>query len=128
MSHNRKHENGWVSSPEQQHKQRIARSHARLNGVLEEDSLVNGPTGKSKGAQATNSPRKLPDNRFQSIVKQLDGGQRMNGTSDHDSRSVAGESERSKPIGKRQPRKLSVAYATNQGNGTDGINGTHDGG
>jgi len=131
--HKTSNRNGTVSFPEQQHKHRVAHSHTRLNGVLEEEGITNGTKGRSKVTQNTNSPRRLPDDRFQSIRKQLDGDKKMNGVngtserSDPDSQSVAGESVVSKPTNRRQPRKLSVAHAVNGANGINEINGTHDG-
>lgn len=112
------YESDWISSPEQQHKHRVAHSHAQLNGVLQGEGITNGAKAKRV---TTNSPRKLPDNRFQSIRKQLDRDRTANGangTSTYDSQSAAGESEVSKPAVRRQPRKLSVAQTAS---GIDGV-------
>lgn len=113
--------NGVSSSPEHQRRRRLERTHARLNGVLNDEGITKGDKGTQKSIANTSSPRKLPDDRFQSIVKQLNGTKRMNGVNgvaDHDLGSVAGDSNSERPMGKKQPRKLSVAHAANGVDGT----------
>jgi hypothetical protein len=62
------------------------------------------------------SPRKLPEDRFNSIVKRLNyaatGTNGVNSThSTQDDQSVAGASDiSSKPLPKKHPRKLSVSH------------------
>lgn len=61
----------------------------------------------------TISPRKLPDDRFHSIVAQLNGANNLNGSSNghsHETQSVAGASDTSRPPTKKQPRKLSINH------------------
>jgi len=56
------------------------------------------------------SPRKLPEDRFNSIVRRLNYASITNGTNGTPSReqSVAGASDVSRPTVKKKPRKLSV--------------------
>jgi hypothetical protein len=68
------------------------------------------------------SPRKLPEDRFNSIVKRLNyAATSTNGTNSthpmQDDQSVAGASDVSKPPPKKHPRKLSVSH-----NSTDKAN------
>jgi hypothetical protein len=67
------------------------------------------------------SPRKLPEDRFNSIVKRLNyAATSTNGTNStptQDDQAVAGASDVSKPPPKKHPRKLSVSH-----NSTDKAN------
>ncbi|GAB7332412.1 hypothetical protein MBLNU13_g04222t1 [Cladosporium sp. NU13] len=66
------------------------------------------------------SPRKLPDDRFNSIVRRLNYASITNGTNGTHSReeqSVAGASDVSRPAPKKQPRKLSVNHSAERMNG-----------
>jgi len=63
------------------------------------------------------SPRKLPEDRFNSIVKRLNyaaSSNTTNGTnsthSTQDDQSVAGASDVGKPLPKKHPRKLSASH------------------
>lgn len=73
------------------------------------------------------SPRKLPEDRFNSIVKRLNyAATSTNGTNGthptQDDQSVAGASDvSSKPVPKKHPRKLSVSHSS--ADRTNGING-----
>ena len=69
------------------------------------------------------SPRKLPDDRFNSIVRRLNyasitnGTNSTNGTPAREEQSVAGASDISRPAPKKQPRKLSVHHPAEKMNG-----------
>lgn len=66
------------------------------------------------------SPRKLPDDRFNSIVRRLNYASITNGnngTYPREDQSVAGASDISRPAPKKQPRKLSVNHSTERMNG-----------
>lgn len=81
------------------------------------------------------SPRKLPEDRFNSIVKRLNyactpngistanGNNIANGTRPREEQSVAGASDVSRPVTKKQPRKLSVNHAIEKVNGVDANGG-----
>lgn len=60
------------------------------------------------------SPRKLPEDRFNSIVKRLNYAATSSTSSTHsttqDDQSVAGASDVSKPLPKKHPRKLSADH------------------
>ena len=59
----------------------------------------------------TISPRKLPEDRFNSIVRRLNYASTTNGsngTPPREEQSVAGASDVSRPTVKKKPRKLSV--------------------
>ena len=109
------------SSPEQKHKQRVERTHAPLNGVLEGEGIANATKGRRRFIGSTSSPRRLPDDKFNSIVKQLNGYQGSdgangisngtNGTSDHDMPTADGEMESNQRAIRKPPRKLSVAQS-----------------
>ena len=74
----------------------------------------------------TVSPRKLPEDRFNSIVKRLNyasitngtngtnGTSSLNSTTPREEQSVAGASDTSKPAPKKQPRKLSVNHHSSE--------------
>ena len=80
------------------------------------------------------SPRKLPEDRFNSIVKRLNyactpngtsttnGTNSTSGTRSREEQSVAGASDVSRPVSKKQPRKLSVNHSAERTNGVD-VNG-----
>jgi len=68
------------------------------------------------------SPRKLPEDRFNSIVKRLNYASITNGTNgtsprEREEQSVAGASDVSRPAPKKQPRKLSVNHSAERMNG-----------
>lgn len=69
------------------------------------------------------SPRKLPEDRFNSIVRRLNyasltnGTNGTNGTPPREEQSVAGASDVSRPVPKKQPRKLSVTHSAEKMNG-----------
>ena len=66
------------------------------------------------------SPRKLPDDRFNSIVRRLNYASITNGTNGtrpQEEQSVAGASDVSRPAPKKQPRKLSVNHSAERTNG-----------
>lgn len=66
------------------------------------------------------SPRKLPEDRFNSIVRRLNYASLTNGTNGtlpRDQQSVAGASDVSRPVPKKQPRKLSVNLSAERMNG-----------
>ena len=66
------------------------------------------------------SPRKLPDDRFNSIVRRLNYASITNGTNGtppREDQSVAGASDVSRPAPKKQPRKLSVNHSAERMNG-----------
>jgi hypothetical protein len=72
------------------------------------------------------SPRKLPEDRFNSIVKRLNyasttssTASSTNGTPSKDEQSVAGASDVSRPTTKKQPRKLSVNHSAEKMNGIE---------
>jgi hypothetical protein len=79
------------------------------------------------------SPRKLPEDRFNSIVKRLNyaATSTTNGTnsthSTQDDQSVAGASDvSSRPLPKKLPRKLSASH--NSAGKANGVNGGDGGG
>jgi hypothetical protein len=72
------------------------------------------------------SPRKLPEDRFNSIVKRLNyasitnginGTSSANGTPSREEQSVAGASDVSRPAPRKQPRKLSINHTAERMNG-----------
>jgi hypothetical protein len=66
------------------------------------------------------SPRKLPEDRFNSIVRRLNYASLTNGTNGmppREEQSVAGASDVSRPARKKQPRKLSVNHSAESMNG-----------
>jgi hypothetical protein len=66
------------------------------------------------------SPRKLPEDRFNSIVRRLNYASLTNGTNGtppREEQSVAGASDVSRPLPKKQPRKLSVNHSAEKMNG-----------
>jgi hypothetical protein len=66
------------------------------------------------------SPRKLPEDRFNSIVRRLNYASLTNGTNGtppREEQSVAGASDVSRPVPKKQPRKLSVNNSAERTNG-----------
>lgn len=70
----------------------------------------------------TISPRKLPEDRFNSIVRQLNYASTtntngMNGTHPREEQSVGGASNVSRPAHKKHPRKLSVSHSAERMNG-----------
>lgn len=68
----------------------------------------------------TISPRKLPEDRFNSIVRQLNYASTTNGTNGthpREEQSVAGASNPSRPANKKHPRKLSVNHSAERMNG-----------
>jgi len=72
------------------------------------------------------SPRKLPDDRFNSIVRRLNYASITNGTSGthpREDQSVAGASDVSRPGPKKQPRKLSVNHSAERMNGVVAADG-----
>ena len=72
------------------------------------------------------SPRKLPDDRFNSIVRRLNYASITNGTSGthpREDQSVAGTSDVSRPAPKKQPRKLSVNHSAERMNGVVAADG-----
>lgn len=72
------------------------------------------------------SPRKLPDDRFNSIVRRLNYASITNGTSGthpREDQSVAGASDVSRPAPKKQPRKLSVNHSAARMNGVVAADG-----
>ena len=72
------------------------------------------------------SPRKLPDDRFNSIVRRLNYASITNGTSGthpREDQSVAGASDVSRPAPKKQPRKLSVNHSAERMNGVVAADG-----
>lgn len=71
------------------------------------------------------SPRKLPDDRFNSIVRRLNYASITNGTNGthpREEQSVAGASDVNRSAPKKQPQKLSVNHTAERMNGvvTDG--------
>ena len=75
-------------------------------------------------AANTSSPRQLPKNRFNTIVRQLSGVKEgANGTSGHEVQAAPSANGTGKPAARKQPRKLSVAVKDT--NGMNEING-HD--
>lgn len=66
------------------------------------------------------SPRKLPEDRFNSIVRRLNYASLTNGTNGtppREEQSVAGASDASRPVPRKQPRKLSVNQSAERMNG-----------
>ena len=66
------------------------------------------------------SPRKLPEDRFNSIVRRLNYASLTNGTNGtppREEQSVAGASDVSGPVPKKKPRKLSVNHSAERTNG-----------
>lgn len=91
-----------------------------INGTSDRD-LSHAIDASRRYAANMSSPRKLPENRFHSIVKQLNGPKSVEGESTQDDSGFAASNGAKRSTIKKQPRKISSMLATNGANGAIGV-------
>lgn len=92
----------------------------KLSGTEDKD-LSHAIDASRRYAANMSSPRKLPENRFHNILKQLNRTESADSDSNQDAQSTAGSREIKRSTIRKQPRKISSMLAVNGAQGNNRI-------